>query len=157
MRQAGLVGRFERSWTRPCERQILGGPMSQENLEIVRRSLDHWNETGEPLWELLDPDVEYVIDPPAWLAGTYRGHAQFKWLNSRGAEIFDEFRYEVDELLPAGDLVVSLGRIRVRGTLSGASAVQKGCGVWELRDGRIVRARMYFDREEALRDAGLRE
>jgi ketosteroid isomerase-like protein len=123
--------------------------------ERVRES--GWNETGEPRWELLDPDIEYVIDPPAWLAGTYRGHAQFKWINSRGAEIFDEFRYEVDELLPAGDLVVSLGGIRVRGALSGASAVEKGFGVWEVRDGRIVRIRMYFDREEALRDAGLAE
>jgi ketosteroid isomerase-like protein len=131
--------------------------ISKQNVEIVRRSVDHWNETGEPLWELLDPDIEYVIDPPAWLAGTYRGHAQFEWVNSRGAKLFDEFRYEVDELLPAGDLVVSLGGIRVRGALSGASSVQKGCGVWELRDGRIVRVRMYFDREQALRDAGLAE
>ncbi len=131
--------------------------MSQENVEIVRRSVDHWNETGEPLWELLHPDIEYVMDPPASLAGTYRGLAQFKWLNSRGAKLFDEFRYEVDELVPAGDLVVSLGGIRMRGALSGASDVQGGCGVWELRDGRIVRVRMYFDREEALRDAGLAE
>jgi ketosteroid isomerase-like protein len=47
--------------------------MSHENVEIVRKSLDRWNETGEPIWELLDPDIEYVIDLPAWLAGTYRG------------------------------------------------------------------------------------
>ena len=63
----------------------------------------------------------------------------------------------MDEWLPAGDLVVSLGGVRMRGTLSGASAVQNGCGVWELREGRIVRVRMYFDREEALKAAGLRE
>jgi ketosteroid isomerase-like protein len=131
--------------------------MSQENVEIVRRSLDHWNETGEPLWELLDPDIKYVMDPPAWLAGTYRGQEQFEWLKCRGAALFDEFRYEVDELLPAGDLVVSVGRIQVRGALSGASALHTGCGVWELRDGRIVRVRMYFDREEALDAAGLSE
>jgi hypothetical protein len=29
-----------------------------ENVEVVRRSPDHWNETGEPLWELVDPDIE---------------------------------------------------------------------------------------------------
>ena len=131
--------------------------MSQENVEVVRRSLDHWNETGEPIWELLDADIEYVIDPPAWLAGTYRGLAQFEWVNSRGAELFDEFRYEADELLPAGHLVVSVGDLRVRGALSGARSVWESGAVWELRDGRIVRVRIYFDREEALRDAGLRE
>ena len=132
--------------------------MSHDNVEIVRRSVDHWNETGgESLWELFDPDIEFVLDPPAWLAGTYHGRAQLEWLISRLASLFDEFRYEVDELLPAGDLVVSLGGVRERGALSGASDVQKGCGVWELREGRIVRVRMYFDREEALEAAGLRE
>ena len=85
------------------------------------------------------------------------GHAQFKWANSRGAELFDEFRYEADELLPAGNLVVSLGDLRVRGSRTGARSVWEGCAVWELRDGRIVRVRMYFDCEEALRDAGPRE
>ena len=131
--------------------------MSQENVEIVRRSVDHWNEARESLRELFDPDIEFVLDPPAFLAGTYRGRAQLDWLISRLAELFDEFRYEVDELLPAGDLVVSLGGVRMRGALSGASAVQNGCGVWELRERRIVRVRMYFDREEALEAAGLSE
>ncbi len=132
--------------------------MSQEHVEIVRRSVDHWNETGgESLWELFDPDIEFVLDPPAWLAGTYRGRTQLDSLISRLARLFDEFHYEVDELLPAGDLVVSLGVVRERGALSGASDVQKSCGVWELREGRIVRVRIYLDREEALEAAGLRE
>jgi ketosteroid isomerase-like protein len=132
--------------------------MSQENVKIVRRVLDHWNDTGELLWELLDPEYEYVIDPPAWLAGTYRGHAELDDLIRRVAEVFDEFRFEGDDLVPAGDRVVSLGGIRVRGALSAAEAVQTGgAGVHELRDGRIVRTRIYFDREQALRDAGLRE
>jgi hypothetical protein len=48
--------------------------MSQEDVEVVRRFVDHYNETGEPLWELIDPELVYTIDPPAWLAGTYHGH-----------------------------------------------------------------------------------
>jgi ketosteroid isomerase-like protein len=132
--------------------------MSQENVEIVRRSLDHWNETGgESLWELFDPDIEFVLDPPAFLAGTYRGRVQVDGLIAHLAALFDEFRYEVDELLPAGDLVVSLGGVRGRGVLSGVSDVRKGWSVWELREGRVVRVRMYSDREEALQAAGLRE
>jgi ketosteroid isomerase-like protein len=132
--------------------------MSQENVEVVRQVLDHWNDTGELLWELLDPEFEYVIDPPAWLAGTYRGQAELSDLIRRVAEVFDEFRFEVDDLVPVGDRVVSLGGFRVRGALSGAGAVQAGgAGLHELRDGRIVRIRVYFDREQALRNAGLRE
>jgi ketosteroid isomerase-like protein len=83
--------------------------MSQENMEIVRRGTDHFNETGEPPWELLDPEVEWTIDPPAWAAGTYRGHAELRDLARRIGEVFDEFRYDFDEYLSAGDRVVGIG------------------------------------------------
>ena len=132
--------------------------MSQENVEIVRRFIEHWNETRDFPWELVDADIVYVIDPPAWLAGTYRGHAELKDVLRRTLEVYDEFRFEVDDLVPVGEQVVSLGGVRVRGALSGAGAVQAGgAGLHELRNGRIVRMRIYFDREQALRDAGLRE
>jgi ketosteroid isomerase-like protein len=131
--------------------------MSQENVEIVRRGIDHYNETGEPPWELLDPEVEWTIDPPAWLAGTYRGHTELKELTRRIAEIFDEFRYDMDDFLPVGDRVIGIGAIRVRGAQSGATALQQGASVSRLRDGRIVAVRIYLDRERALRDVGLRE
>jgi hypothetical protein len=39
-------------------------------VEIARRFFDRFNETGEPLWEEIDPDVVWVIDPDAFLAGT---------------------------------------------------------------------------------------
>ena len=44
--------------------------MSQENVELVRRSVEHWNETGEFDWAAFDDEVEWVVDPDAWLAGT---------------------------------------------------------------------------------------
>jgi hypothetical protein len=47
--------------------------VSRENVEIVRRLIDHFNETGEPIWAEIDPDVVWVIDPPAWLAGPTTG------------------------------------------------------------------------------------
>ena len=47
--------------------------MSQENVERVRRFADHWNETGEPLWAEIDPEVVFVIGPGSFVAGTYRG------------------------------------------------------------------------------------
>ena len=41
--------------------------VSQENVEIVQRYLDHWNETGDLLWAEIDPEAVFVIDQvPLW-------------------------------------------------------------------------------------------
>jgi ketosteroid isomerase-like protein len=131
--------------------------MSQENVAIVRRFAEHWNETGEPPWAELDPEVVIVIDPGSFLAGTYRGRDGIQTLRRLTAEVFDEFQYEFDELIDAGDAVLALGRIRARGAQSGAIGTQPGAVVFRFSDGRIVRYRSYFRREEALEAVGLRE
>ena len=47
--------------------------MSHENVEIVRRFIDRFNDTGEFVWEQMGPDVVWVVDPPAFLVLTLRG------------------------------------------------------------------------------------
>jgi ketosteroid isomerase-like protein len=130
--------------------------VSRENVEIVRRLIDHFNETGEPIWAEIDPEVVWVIDPPAWLAGTYHGHGGFRTIMAGLAEAFDQVRAEVDDLIDAGDSVFALGGFRVRGALSGATAPQQwGAVVFQLRDRRIVSYRAYFRRDEALEAVGI--
>jgi ketosteroid isomerase-like protein len=131
--------------------------MLQKNVELVRRFIEDTNELRDFPWELLDPDIVYVIDPPAWLAGTYRGHAELKDTLRRTWEVYDEFRFEVDDFVEAGDSVVALGAVHVRGALSGATAVQTGGVVYQVRDGRILAVRVYFDHDQALEAVGLRE
>jgi ketosteroid isomerase-like protein len=131
--------------------------MSQENVEIIRRFIEQWNQTREFPWGLVDPDIVYVIDPPAWLAGTYRGHAEVKDVVRRTLEIYDEFRFEGDEFIDAGDSIVALGAVHVRGALSGAGAVQTAAIESRVRDGRVVAIRAYLDRDAALEAAGLRQ
>jgi ketosteroid isomerase-like protein len=129
--------------------------MSRENLAIVARFVDHWNETGEPVWADLDPEVVFVIDPASFVAGTYRGHDGIRTLIRLTAEVFDQFQYELDELIDAGDAVVALCRLRVRGTKSGAPGRQRGAIVFRFRDGRIVLYRSYLRPEEAFEAVGL--
>ena len=126
-------------------------------MEIVQRYLDHWNETGEPLWAEIDSEAVFVIDPGSFVAGTYRGHEGIGDLLRLTAEVFDQFRYEVDDLVDAGDSVLVLGRIRARGVQSGATGAQHGALLFQLRDGRIVAYRSYLDRTEALAAVGLGE
>ena len=132
--------------------------MSQENVEVVRVFMEHTNRTGgEPLWELLDPDIEWIIDPTGLLAGTYRGHEGVREFFERLRESFDETHVEIDELIDAGGSVVLLCRIRNRGRSSGMTVEQPTGWVSEVRDGRIVRSRVYFRPAEALQAAGLTE
>jgi uncharacterized protein len=126
-------------------------------VEVAQRFVEHWNDTGDVAWQLCDPDFTWVIDPPAWLAGTYRGRAEVEDLLGRTWEVYDEFRYEIDEFIDAGDSVVGLGPAHVRGAQSGATVVQTGAVVHRLRDGRIVALRIYLNRDEALEAVGLRE
>jgi ketosteroid isomerase-like protein len=119
--------------------------------------MDHWNETGEPLWNEIDPDAVFVIDPGSFVAGTYRGHEGIRDLFRLTAEVFDKFRYEVDDMVDAGDSVLVLGCISARGIQSGATGRQRGALVFQIRDGLVVAYRSYFDREEALAAVGLRE
>jgi ketosteroid isomerase-like protein len=126
------------------------------NVETAQRFVDHWNETGEPPWDEIDPDVVFVIDPDSFVAGTYRGHDGIRTLLRLTAEVFDQFRYEVDELVDLGESILALGRIRARGAQSGATGTQSGAWVIQVRDGMIVSYRSYLRREEALEAAGLR-
>ena len=86
------------------------------------------------------------------------GQAELKEALRRTWDVYDEFRFEGDEFIDARDAVVALGAVHVRGALSGATAVQTGGAmVSRVRDGRIAAVRVYFARDQALEDAGLRE
>ncbi len=131
--------------------------VAQENVEIVRRYLDHWNETGQFLWAEIHPDAVFVIDPGSFVGGTYRGHEGIKELLRLTDEVFDEFRYEIEDILDAGDSVVVLGRVYARGVQSGATGTQHGALVFRMREGLVVAYRSYLDRDEALAAVGLGE
>jgi ketosteroid isomerase-like protein len=131
--------------------------MSGENVALVQLFADHWNETGEPPWDELDPEVVFEIDPGSFVAGTYRGEDGIRELLRLTAEVFDEFQLELDELIDVGDAVVALGSIRVRGVQSGAQGTQQGALLFRFAGGRIVLYRSYLRREEALEAVGLRD
>src|SRR6476620_10753415 len=110
--------------------------MSHENVEVVRRSLEHVNRTGKPLWEVIDPEIEWIIDPTGLLSGNYRGHKGVKEFFERLRESFDELHVEIDDLIDVGDSVVVLCRVRNRGRTSGITVEQPVGWVYQVRKGR---------------------
>ena len=54
--------------------------MAQENVDIIRRTLEGFIGSGEIDWDSLDPSIE-VFDHDLPDAGDYRGHEGFgRWL-----------------------------------------------------------------------------
>src|SRR6476646_7765133 len=136
--------------------------MSQENVEVARRSLEAWQRDDFDSWlALIDPAVEWsglAIDRLA--EGTesgYRGHEGMRQLWHFLRIEFD-LEVEAQELRDVGDdRVVLLGGFRWRGPSSGIVVESPVGFVATVRDGKIVRAEDYLSHEEALKAVGLEE
>jgi ketosteroid isomerase-like protein len=132
--------------------------MSQENLELVRRAYEAANR-GE--FESADlyfhPEIEFHTYAQSPEAGVYRGKEAVRRYNEGLFEQFESIRFEVEELVDAGDRVV---------VVSKQHAVPKGgqqqmnvqvLEVWAIRDGLLAERRSYSTKDEALEAAGLLE
>jgi ketosteroid isomerase-like protein len=132
--------------------------MSQENVEVVRRSLDAF-ERGDfdAAMEALDPRIEYDLthfpDGKVYLGHDGVREAFRIWLGT-----WEDYRQEIDEVIDLGeDEVVVVLREFGRGKGSGIEVERPTAGVWTLRDGKAVRIRFYAGKAEALEGAGLSE
>jgi ketosteroid isomerase-like protein len=138
--------------------------MSQENVEIVRRSFEAFNQGGIEAvigGDFWSPDVVLDLSPTGIPGlGVYRGYHEIKtffeedWFR---AFPFEEWKVEIAGLTDHGDQIVFMSLQRGRGASSGAAAQLELGNVFTLRDGEVVRMEVHPDREKALEAAGLRE
>jgi uncharacterized protein len=133
--------------------------MSQENVEIVRAAVDAFSG-GD--WDdalvAFHPEVAWVETPSLGPdASSCSGIAEVreavgKWVGAWGDYNFDVARFE-----DAGDDVVFLAREHGHGGISGATVERELGAVYTLRNGKVVRVRLYGNWREALEAAGLRK
>jgi ketosteroid isomerase-like protein len=72
-------------------------------------------------------------------------------------EPYESYYIEVEELIDAGDKIVSLARVMAQTARDGVAVEHRPAAVWSLQDHEIVRVQFYLDREEAFEAHGLRE
>jgi uncharacterized protein len=132
--------------------------MSQENVEVSRRSWDRFLADDIPgTLAFLDPEIE-VHDVPGLPDTTiYHGHRGFLDQIEKAHDAFSEITYEPLEFIDAGDKIV--GVIKAKGTAkTGGIEHEVTYGqVENWRDGKIVMIRYFTSREEALEAVGLTE
>jgi ketosteroid isomerase-like protein len=129
--------------------------MSQENVEIVRRGYDHFNRTGEPDYDVLDPEVVYDVSRRTFDPLVYHGHEGVRQFVTLIRKQWAAMRLEPLDFVDAGDTVVVSVRLVGVGKASGVETKSNAAHVWTFRDGKIVRQTTFQTMDEALEAAGL--
>jgi ketosteroid isomerase-like protein len=132
--------------------------MSRENLEMVERVLALARDRPEALWEVLDHDVVWdveTLDIPDSPERYWHGPAGVREFFRRWVGPFDEWGYEVGELIEAGDSVVAEIHQWGRGKGSGASVESRFWQVWTIRAGKVVYASHHSEKADALEAVNL--
>ena len=131
--------------------------MSQENVEVVQVVVDAFNR-GD--WDAalneLHPDFELDFSRAI---GPVRGVFNLGQARSFLEEFFglwEAVRFEIDQFVEVGDEVATSFTNYHRGR-DGIEVTVRPCGVWTIRDRRIVRGTVYQEWQEALEAAGLSE
>ena len=131
--------------------------MSQENVDVVRRTYEAWNAGDmDALHELYDPDVIMRAIEGWPEPGPYTGReAVMRWLAQlRGT-------WDADSMEPTSDFIAVGDRVAVRqiwhGAGRGPEANMGMTVVFTVRDGRIYYVEFFWDHAKALEAVGLSE
>ena len=132
--------------------------MSQQNVDLVRRSIDAYNRRDfETLEQLNHPEVEVDWSASRGLqAGVYRGREEVLAFYNSFLGTFDEVKLEPERFIESGDSVVVPNSAQIRGR-DGIETSARSALVFELRDGRVARICLYQETVEAFAAAGLEE
>lgn len=106
--------------------------------------------------QMCDPEIEWIEDPQRADGRIYRGHAGVRESWERWLEAFDEYSFELEQILDCGEDVLVVGREQVRGAASGAPMTARTYAVLTIRDGKLLRYREFNDEHAAQQAAGLR-
>lgn len=125
---------------------------------LVRAYLAVWNETGDPsalsrrFWH---DDIEWIEPPDSPIGATFRGRKAVEGLMQEWIETMGPNHAVLEELVVAGDEVMTRVRLDLHGTNSGLDLAAPLHFVSRLRGERFDRIRVFLDREAALGAMGV--
>jgi ketosteroid isomerase-like protein len=128
--------------------------MSQENVEIVRRSIEAYAR-GDLDAALADSHPDVVWNP--FEEPPMQGSAAIRTYLARWEETWDDYEFRAEDYVDAGDRVLVTMHFRGRGKASGIETEARTYHVYTLRDGKTVSMVEFLDRDQAVPAAGLSE
>ena len=128
------------------------------NLDLVRSIYAGWERGDFSSSEWAHPEIEHV-DADGPLGGGTGGFERLGHGVREFLSAWEEFRLEADELRELdAERVLALDHRTGRSKTSGLELGQmrtKGARLFHIRDGKVTRLIVYFDRERALAQLGL--
>ena len=132
--------------------------MPKENLKLVRSAYEALNRGDiEAVVDLCEPGFQLDMSQRVFNPATYEGHDGIRRFYREVREVWEEFRWEPEDLHDAGDSVVALLHSTGRGRASGVEIDRDVAMVWSVSEGRATALRFYLDQAEAMKAAGLRD
>ena len=106
----------------------------------------------EAALEVCHPEIEFSSLMAQLDARPYSGHSGIRRYFREIDVTWQEWRVEVEELVPAPDgRVVIVMSTHMRGMESGVPFTQRIANLWEFEDEKLLRATLYRDPADALR------
>jgi len=130
-------------------------PILEAEIEIVRKYYAALNRNDiAEIVSGFDPEIEWVEPADSPGSGVYRGLDTVRDHIERARNTWAEGTCEPERFITAGDSVIAFDKVHVR--LKTESEWREGsiAAVYTFRNGRIVRGRVFFDRQQALDWAG---
>ena len=133
--------------------------MSQENVEIVGKAIEAWNQReADLLLSYAAPEIEWMPAGPAAVErAVYRGHEEVANAYAAVWDTWDLFQFEGSQVRDLGDSVLWLGRVKVHGRASHVALDQEFAAHWVLRGGKLTRIQAFLSWQDALQAVGLEE
>ena len=130
--------------------------MSQENVEIVRRSFERLLE-GRPEWELYAEDFQFVNLRDAPWQPTPGPKGLQEWLDFT-SEVTEEWGVDLAEIEALdSERVLVIGTLWAKFRATGIRDEIPMAQLVTLANRKLTRSESYYTREEALEAAGLSE
>ena len=133
--------------------------MSQENVEVVRKGIEAWNQHDADLWlSYAAADVEWMPAGPATVErSVYRGRDEVASGFAAVWQTWELFQLEEHQVRDLGDAVLWLGRVKMRGGASQLDLDQEFAVHTRLHEGQVIAVRSFLGWREALDAVGLAE
>jgi ketosteroid isomerase-like protein len=133
--------------------------MSQENVEVVRRSFEAWNRRDLRTWLAFfhsDAEVDWSRSRSPF-KGVYRGHREMEtFTRDVFWSTFEDVQLETHDFIQAGSEVVVPNTAHMRGR-EGIEVIARTALVFTVENGQITCLRLFDERDEALEAVGLAE